>query len=239
MPSKTSIQIDGKLLRRLHHLQNQRDDLQGQLSRGPKAIAAAEAAIERANAMRQAAKDEVRAATVIADDKQVQLAQREDRVKDLEAKLNTAATNKEFSMLKEQIAADKKANEVLSDEILDVLEKIEGLEVNAAKAADAVKTAEATAEERRREVDARMKIVRGDLEDMQSKLTEAETSVPAAARAIYDRLIGALGVEALAAVEGNSCGNCNHVLRTQLIDELLLGNMIQCPSCNAILYPAE
>ena len=239
MPSKTSIQIDGKLLRRLHHLQHQQEDLQGQLNRGPKAIAAAEVAIEKAIAAWQGAKDDVRAATVIADEKQLQLAQREDRVKDLEGKLNTAATNKEFSTLKEQIAADKKANEVLSDEILEVLEKIERLETEVATAAEAVEASKSVADQRREEVTARMEVVRGDLEDMQSKLAEEEAAVPASVRVIYDRLIAALGVEALAGVEGNSCGNCNHVLRTQLIDELALGNMIQCPSCNAILYPAE
>ncbi len=47
------------------------------------------------------------------------------RIVDLEGKLNTAASNREFSLLKEQIAADEQANSVLSDEILEALEQLD------------------------------------------------------------------------------------------------------------------
>ena len=66
-------------------------------------------------------------AVLACDAKQLQLRSREDKIKDLDAKLKTAASNREFSLLKEQIAADKQANEVLSDEILEGLEYIDEL----------------------------------------------------------------------------------------------------------------
>ncbi len=66
----------------------------------------------------------------------MQLKSREIRIEELEAKLNTAASNREFSTLKEQIAADKQANSVLSDEILETLEQIDVLD-------EALKQAEA------------------------------------------------------------------------------------------------
>ena len=61
--------------------------------------------------------------------KQLQLKSREAQIDQLQTKLNTAASNREFNLLKEQIAADKQANSVLSDEILEAMDEIDGLEI--------------------------------------------------------------------------------------------------------------
>ena len=70
-----------------------------------------------------------------SDEKQLQLKQREAKLKDFEAKLFAAQSNKEYQLLKDQIAADKQANSVLADEILEALDKLDGLQA-------AIKTAE-------------------------------------------------------------------------------------------------
>ena len=41
------------------------------------------------------------------------------KLDDLQAKLNMAQSNKEYQLLKDQMAADKQANSVLADEILE------------------------------------------------------------------------------------------------------------------------
>ena len=64
---------------------------------------------------------------MIADDKQLQLKSREDRIEDLRTKLNGANSNKEFQAFKEQIAADEQANLVMQDEVFEALEKIDDL----------------------------------------------------------------------------------------------------------------
>ena len=68
-------------------------------------------------------------------EKQLQLQEREARIEKLRTNLNTASSNKEYQAIKEQIAADEQANSVLSDEILEALERIDELEADV-KAAD-------------------------------------------------------------------------------------------------------
>ena len=74
------------------------------------------------------ARETLKRAKMASDSKQLQLSEREQQIKNLEGKLNSAATNREFQTIKEQIAADQQANGVLSDEILESFDVIEELE---------------------------------------------------------------------------------------------------------------
>ena len=123
--NKTPLSSD--LLRRLHSLHNQLAELESQLQRGPRQIKAGEAIVQEATQNLESARQDVKKATMACDEKQLQLKSREDRIEDLKSKLNTAASNKEFNLLKEQIAADQQANSVQSDEILEALERIDEL----------------------------------------------------------------------------------------------------------------
>ena len=59
-----------------------------------------------------------------SDEKELQLKEREGRIQDVRLKLNSATNNKEYQAFIEQIAADDQANSVLSDEILELLDKV-------------------------------------------------------------------------------------------------------------------
>ena len=76
-----------------------------------------------------------------ADQKQLQLKAGEEKIKDLKRKLNAAASNREYQILKEQIAADEMANSVLEDEILEALEKIDQFQAKIAEAEAALAAA--------------------------------------------------------------------------------------------------
>ena len=232
--SKT--QIASALLRRLHSLHLQSSDLQGQLERGPRQIKAGEAIVDGCKQMLTKAQEDVKSATMACDEKQLQLQSREDRIEDLKAKLNTAASNKEFDLLKEQIAADKQANSVQSDEILEGLERIDELNevVAAAQKELAAKTDEH--KERVEAVKSRLEVVRTDLEHVQSELEKAESELPVVVRSEYKRQTDSRGEEALAPVEEGSCGGCNQTLTTQMIDRIRLGFLTECPACAAWLY---
>ena len=111
--------ITADALRRLHRIHRQLGDLKDRLSRGPKLIKASEGNLAKVEGEYDEKKETLTRAKVACDEKQLQLKQREDRIKDLQAKLNTASSNREYQALKEQIAADEQANSVLSDEILE------------------------------------------------------------------------------------------------------------------------
>jgi predicted nucleic acid-binding Zn-ribbon protein len=115
-------------LRTLHRIHRQLADLRDRLARGPRQMNAAEGAVKKCEGDLAQAKDTYRQSKMAADDKQLQLKQREARLVDLQGKLNMAQSNKEYQLLKDQIAADKQASSVLADEILEALDKLDQLQ---------------------------------------------------------------------------------------------------------------
>ncbi len=228
--------FESALLRRLHSLHQRLAELQSQLERGPRQIKAGESIVQQCQANVQQARQAVKDATVACDEKQLQLKSREDRIGELKGKLNAAASNREFDLLKEQIAADEQANSVQSDEILEALERIDVLNDAIVEAEKELEEKKGEHQDRVRAVNERMQTVKSDLDHVRAELEKAEREIPAAARAEYRRLTESRGEEALAPVEDQSCGGCHQTLTTQMVDRIRLGMLTDCPACSAWLY---
>ncbi|MFK8115293.1 MAG: zinc ribbon domain-containing protein [Rubripirellula sp.] len=237
--SKIKIEIKAEVLRTLHRIHRQLTDLRSQIDRGPRQIKAGEGMIVKAASDRDVAKEAVKQATLASDEKQLQLKTREMNIEALAAKLNTAASNREFSTLKEQIAADQQANSVLSDEIFEALEHLDVLQEAVNQAEAELKKQEQEQTARIAEVEAKQITLKSELDRVESELLEAEKGIPASVMGDYRRLIGARGEEALAPVDANSCGGCYQTLTTQYIEELRMSNLVRCSNCDAFLYMPE
>ncbi|MEM1224816.1 MAG: phospholipase [Planctomycetota bacterium] len=239
MASPAPIDISAQLLRTLHRIHKQKADLAGQLRRCPLQIQAIQSSVDQAKADVEAVAEELKKTRLTCDEKQLQLQSREDHVEQLQAKLNTAATNKEFSLLKDQIAADEQANSVQNDEIFEVLERIDAVELKLQAAQQTLFDQEAEAADRWKVIEARMDDLRQDLARVEDQLQAAEKEIPSAMRSDYERIIVSRGEEALAPIESGSCGHCYQTLTAQLIDQVHLSKLVRCPNCNAFLYLPE
>ena len=239
MTIDSKIEISTELLRRLHRIHRQKTDLKGRIDRGPRQIKAGEALVSKAADAAQAIRDRLTKATITSDDKQLQLKSRETRIEELDAKLNTAASNREFSTLKEQIAADKQANSVLSDEILEALELIDNIEVELTAADAELDQQKQEQSQRVKEVEANVSELSAELTRVESELADTEKEIPASVFPDYKRLTDTKGEDALAPVDGDSCGGCFQTLTTNHIDQLRMSRLIRCPNCNAFLYFPE
>ncbi len=228
-----------ELLRTLHRIQRQRSDLKSQLERGPRQIQAGERLYTQHRDAVEAAIEKLKNAKLAADEKQLQLKSREDRISQLEAKLNTAASNREYTLLKEQIAADRQANDVLSDEILEALERIDVLEEEREELQKELQQRQQDQAAMVEKVDAKMEKLAVELARVESELTAAEEQLPASLLVDYRRIVAARGEEALAPVEGENCGGCFQTLTSQMMNRLYLGQAVRCPSCGAMMYLAE
>jgi predicted nucleic acid-binding Zn-ribbon protein len=233
------VEFKGALLRQLHSIHRQKQELASQLERGPRTIKAGEAMVAKAQAAADSVKASLKQAKLASDEKQLQLSSREARIEEIKGKLNKAASNIEFDTFKEQIAADEQANEVQSDEILESFERIDVLQSELDAAEAELKKQQADQEARIKEVTERLAAVRENAEHVEQELAAAEKEIPSEAKAIYVRLTQSRGEEALAPVEANSCGGCNQTLTTHVLDQLQLSLMVNCPNCNAFLYLAE
>lgn len=231
--------VTAEALRQLHRIHHQLTDLRDRLARGPKQVAAAQQSVRTLQSEAEQLREAARKLRVQADQKQLQLAERENRIEELKRKLNTAASNREYQALREQIAADKQANSVLADEILDALGRLDEMDekIRVAEARLAKVREDAAALEQR--VSDESQSLRQQLERVQEELKRAEDALPAEFRADYRRMTKARGEHALAAVENGSCGECYQVLSTQTMNELFLSKLVFCKSCGCVLYMPE
>ncbi len=226
-------------LRTLHRIHRQHSDLKDRLSRGPRQIQVAETSVKKCETDLASAKETYKHAKMASDDKQLQLRHREAKLADLQAKLNMAQSNKEYQLLKDQMAADKQANSVLADEILEALDKIDQLQA-------AVKTAEAnlakTKDEQskvRGRVNDQQQGLETDLARVKAELHAAEGLLEGTFKDNYLRLSQSMGEESLAPVEGGCCGGCSQTLTVQMLNLLTLDKPVFCMACGRLLYLPE
>jgi predicted nucleic acid-binding Zn-ribbon protein len=231
--------VTAAALRELHRIHRQITDLKSQLERGPRQVRAAESLLERLETALVAAKQSLTQTRVKADERQLQLRQREARITDLQIKLNACGSNREYQALKEQIEADKQANSVLSDEILEALEQIDVLQAeyhqiqgDRDKAAHGLETVRSETEEK-------MQRLGSELRRVTDELGQSERALPSDFKIEYERISRARGEGALAQVEGETCGGCYQMLTAQTINDLLLSRPVFCKSCGALLYLPE
>jgi predicted nucleic acid-binding Zn-ribbon protein len=228
-----------ELLRTLHRIHRQVADLRDRMERGPKQARAAEANVKKAEADLAASKDAYKQAKMASDEKQLQLKQREAKLKEYEAKLFAAQSNKEYQLLKDQIAADKQANSVLADEILEALDRLDQLQA-------VIKTAEGNLAKVkdeytkvRQRVEEQQQGLESELARVSAELKASEDQIEGDFKDNYQRLARSMGADALAAVENECCGGCGHTLTAQTMNVLSLDKPAFCKSCGRLLYVPE
>lgn len=231
--------VEAAALRELHRLHQQKSDLQGRLDRGPKQIKASAANVTRLDAALGEAKEALQRTRMNVDSKSLSLKERESRILDVRARLNSASSNKEYQTYMEQIAADEQANSVLSDEIIELLDKVSADEQTAQGAEAAVTKAKADLKAVQDKVASEKDSLEGDLARVEAELSRAEEALPSDVRQDYQRKAKAHGEEALAPLEGDVCGGCYQRCTPQMINELTLSKVVFCQNCGCILYLPE
>lgn len=231
--------VTAAALRELHRIHRQLTDLKERLEKGPKQVRAAEGNVKRSELELAQAKETHTKTRVEADQKQLQLKSREMRITELKGKLNAANNNREYQAFKEQIAADQQANSVLSDEILEALEKIDVCQA----AVVAIQANLAKAKEEHAKVKKRVDDAQPGLESefarVSAELKNAELVLPDDFKESYQRVAKVRGEGALAQVEGETCGGCFQTITSQMYSELRMSKPVFCKSCGCLLYLPE
>jgi predicted nucleic acid-binding Zn-ribbon protein len=233
MPSLT------ESLRTLHRIHRQLADLRDRLDRGPKQTRAAEAAVKKCEADLVQAKDAFKQSKMAADEKQLQLKQREARLTDLQAKLFGAQSNKEYQLLKEQMAADKQANSVLADEILEALDKLDSLQAQIRSVEENLAKSKDELAKVKKRIDEQQQGLESEFGRVTAELKAAEELLDGDFKANYLRLSQSMGEEALAPAEGECCGGCSQTLTVQTFNLLKLDKPVFCKNCGRMLYLPE
>lgn len=231
--------VTATALRELHRIHRQLSDIRSRLERGPRQIRLGEASVQRLEQALADAKETVKKTRMSADQKELQLRERENHIADVKGKLNACSSNREYQAFLEQIAADEQANSVLSDEILELLDKItEHQDAVAAAEADLAKGQAELASSRTR-IDQERATLEHELARLNGELEAAEAKLPADLKQDYNRIVKARGEDGLAPLEGECCGGCFQTVTPQTLNELLLSKPVFCKSCGCLLYLPE
>lgn len=226
-------------LQELHRILRQLGDLRERLAQGPKQIKVAEGTVARCEQSLLQAKDTHRKARSSSEEKQQQLKQREGRINDLQGKLNACDSNREYQALKDQIAADKTANSVLADEILDGLEKLDELQTQVTTGNDHLAKAKDELQRVKQRVTEQQSGLESELARVLEELQRAEAHLPEEFKQEYQRITKTRGEQAMAQVEGDCCGGCFQMLTPQMMNDLYLAKPMFCKSCGCLLYLPE
>ena len=233
------MELDQELLRELHRIHCQKEDLADRIERGPRQLVASENHLKQANSQLDAAKETQKNSRKLADEKQLLMGEREAKIDKVQANLNASETNKEFQALKDRIAAEKTANEVLADEIFELLERID-------TEAETIKTCQAAVEKATKanqEISGKVAEEKVSLESelnrVENLLAEAEKRIPDGFKDDYLRLTKGKGSEAMAQVDDECCGSCYQTLKVQVFSNLYMNKPVFCGACGSVLYLLE
>jgi uncharacterized protein len=232
--------VTAAALRELHQIHQQLTDLRDRLERGPKQIRAREANVAQLETKTSDAKERAKQTHLAVDRKQLDLKTGEQKIVDLRVKLNGANTNKEYQALLEQIAAAEMANSVLSDEILEGLEKIDQMAFAVKETEKTLANSRQDLEKSRTTVEQSAAAIQADVSRLEAELANAEQALPGDFRSDYQRVVRGKGADGLAVVEDGVCGGCGQQITLNMQNELRLSRPVFCKSCGRLLYlPGE
>ncbi|MEE2639845.1 MAG: phospholipase [Planctomycetota bacterium] len=231
--------VEHELLRKLHRIHRQKSDLKSRIERGPRQLKATEKLVSDAEGAISDLKDSLKKTQLLANEKQLLLKQREDKILDFKGKLNAAKSNDEFQVLKNQIAADEKANEVLSDEILEQLEKIDETQSRIQQAGEDLQGARDEHKKVSTRVETETAGLQAELDRVQGELEESESRIPIDIKSDYSRVALSRGEESLAPLDGDFCGGCFQKITTMQHSDLNANKPVFCKTCGALIYLPE
>ena len=232
--------VTAAALRELHRIHQQLAELRDRLERGPKQVRAREANVVQLETRLAEARERTKQTQMAADRKQLDLKAGEQKVVDLRVKLNAASSNREYQALLEQIAAAEMAGSVLSDEILEALEKIDQLAGLVKEAEKNLATGKQELEKTRHAMQDSAATIRGDLTRLEGELAQAEKALPVELKADYQRVVRSKGADSLAVVDDGVCTGCGQQITLNMQNELKLSKLVFCKSCGRLLYlPGE
>ena len=226
-------------LQELHRIHTEIAELRTALDRGPRQIRAKRKLVDNKIAEIVTLRAKLVQARKAADEKSLQLKSNEAKLHGLQIKLNQAGVQREFDALKMQMDADRMANSVLEDEILEALDRVDTLQAEIKTAQHDQVTLTTEAERFATEVNAAEGGRKSALASLEKSQADAERAIPASLMLDYRRLVQAHGASSLAPVVGKACSSCMTTVTTQQAIDLRAGKFTFCRSCGRLLYQVE
>jgi predicted nucleic acid-binding Zn-ribbon protein len=227
---------DLEKLVRLHHADAELRRLEGELGQVPRAREELDARVTGERSRLDAARSALEAATKARKAHEASVQDLEARRSKYKGQLMDVKTNKEYTAMLHEIEGVERDIRSREDQILEEMERMEGLAQDVKREEAEFKLVEAEAKRERAEIDAREAKLRAEAARAGAEREAALASVPETTRARYERIAKLRGTGVAEAKDGR-CETCHVKLRVQVWVEVRKNeSVIECDSCSRILY---
>jgi predicted nucleic acid-binding Zn-ribbon protein len=131
------------------------------------------------------------------------------------------------------------AKSVLEDEILESLGKIDEFQAAIKVCQDKVAKGKEELSKTQQGVKQQEGSLQADVDRLEEELKSKEAILPVEFRADYNRIVKSRGSDAMAQVDGESCGGCFQRITANTHNALVMGRAVFCQSCGRLLYLPE
>ena len=180
-----------------------------------------------------------KSSTVTLKVKETELAAVETQIERLQVQLNSKIkSNKEFTAIKHEIGTFRGKASKLEDEVLMLMERLEGGGEAIQKLRADVEAREGQVQAEKEGIEGRIAAIQEHLASLQTERAEVVKGVDAESLAVYERVHrGIFGGKAVVAAKNFVCSGCNMTIPPNVVNMLMRSeNLIICRSCQRILY---
>ena len=227
------------VLRDLYRMHKIFADLMGRILGGPRKIKMAEAHVAELDQLRADAVKRVLDLRVATDEKQAKLEASERNLARRRDHLMEAKSNAEYQNLKDQIEADQAACDVLSDEILEALDRIEELTKQMGQAKANLQQGKQQLEKLTEEVAEEKANCEEKIRQLKPGFFALEKQLSGDFQGHYRRIFTSKQFDSLAVVNGTCCNGCNTRIPLEQISKMAQNLPIVCMSCGRLLFLPE
>ena len=227
------------IFKEIHRLRQNAAKLQAEIERLPKQAKTHQNRIARQEEIHKEAQDALKHLKVSILEKESSLKATHNLIAKHQKQLLEASAKKEFDALKTELGIEMKRAAELEEAILEGMSQSEESTAKLPELAANIKKAKDEATTFEKDMSARQAGLLQQLNAALDQLKQVEAGLHEDVRVNYERLVKAMGPDAMSAIKNRNCVACHTSLTAQDYNNLLSERMVSCKACGRIVYLSD
>ncbi len=229
-----------KLLVELQGLDTHIFRIEDELESIPERIKIMEEEFKETTANLKKLEDGVKALQLKRKEREGDLESKEGTIKKYQTQMYQVKTNKEYSALQDEIGRVKADNSLIEEEVIKLLDQIDGENKEIGKEKEFLKQEESKLNEEKKRLNEEAARIKTELGNLKTQRAELALKVDKDILKKYERIIKNRDGLAVVPVANESCQGCFRIMPPQVINEIKMkSDLIVCENCTRILYIEE
>ncbi len=176
---------------------------------------------------------------VAADSLEVDVRQYDAEVNKIKGARNQCKSNAEYQVMTDQIERQIEERGKAEEDVLAKLSEIDDLQERLELAETSQRKAEEILARKEAEMAELLKGLDGQLSQLETERAQHTEGIDREHLALYERVLDRHQNFAIAEVQDGICRGCHMRLTPQNVNQLMLGEIVQCSQCTRFLYLAD